>query len=510
MTKDDQDRHSDPLAPPGSQRELGRKAAQGGVIALVGQVGRVAIQLVSAAIMARLLSPEDFGLVAMALAATSFVALFSDLGLSTAVVQRKDLDQDTVSAIFMANLGMGTIVMLSAMALAPIAATLFEDWRVFWIISATALSFPIASAGAVHAALLRRKMEWLPMQIANLAAMLTANFCAIMLAWQTDAGYWALAANGWVMTLFTTIAMWRLSSWRPSKVRNWQGLRESLSFGVFLSGYGLLDYVSRQVDNIIVGAKFGAEDLGYYGRSYALFLLPITLLVWPLTGVAISTMSRLSEHKSRLQEAYHRMVLPIVTVCSLIGGLGFFAAHPIITTYYGEQWVPSVNAFQYFCLAWLVQPFIATQQWVYSSIGKTKIMLKIGVAMALIYLIGFALASQYSINAMALSYFISTVAIVSFVVISLCKHMETPLASYASIQLSPPICAALAIGCVFYVFPQAASRDGFDAILTAAIFTLFFVAFLSLAIVSLKGLRQCYARSFELIARGVLPNLQQK
>ena len=139
---------------------LGRRTAHGATVAVTGQLAQMVIQLGASAVMARLLAPKDFGLVAMALTVTGFVSIFTDLGLSTATIQRKELDQDTASGLFYLNLATGIVADAGCFCLGAGAAWLYGDDRVRWLIMAQAAAIPVSAAGVQHTALLQRNMRW--------------------------------------------------------------------------------------------------------------------------------------------------------------------------------------------------------------------------------------------------------------------------------------------------------------------------------------------------------------
>src|ERR1044072_3711340 len=174
----------------------GRRALNGTMIAFSGQIIRIFIQFASVAILARLISPQDFGLVAMAATVASFVSMFSDMGLATATLQRKEITQSIVSALLFVNIAVGLALMAITIAIAPIAAWVFNDSRVTLLSICLAMAIPIAALGAQHGALLGRAMRWLPIQLAWTLGQIAGVVAAILLIIFADAGYWALAAQG--------------------------------------------------------------------------------------------------------------------------------------------------------------------------------------------------------------------------------------------------------------------------------------------------------------------------
>ncbi len=220
------------------------------------------IQFFITAVLARLLEPEAFGLVAMAAAVTGFVAIFSEFGLTSATVQRHQIDQDMVSGLFFIGLGVSIVLVPIVCAFAPIAVWFFNDPRVSGLIILMSLSFPLAALGSQHTALLLRSMRWMTLQWTGLVGHAVGGLAGILVAWKTDLGYWSLAVTTLVAQIVTLSLIWTACPWRPSWVVDWRGARSSLHFGVYLAGFSIVNFFHRQLDNIIVGWRFGATELG--------------------------------------------------------------------------------------------------------------------------------------------------------------------------------------------------------------------------------------------------------
>ncbi|HEX9769861.1 MAG TPA: lipopolysaccharide biosynthesis protein, partial [Kiloniellales bacterium] len=325
--------------------DLGQRTAAGGAIAIGAQVVRLVLRLAAAVVMARLLAPEDFGLVAMATTVTAFVGIFTDLGLSAATVQRKEIDHDTVSALFYVNLATGALLMLATIAAAPIAAWGFGDERVSSVVIALAATIPLVAASAQHNALLQRGMRWMTIQWTGIAAQAAGAAVGILLAWRTDAGYWALVAQAWAAALAGLVLVWIACPWRPGRVANWAGARSALSFGLNLTGFNLLNYFHRQFDNVLVGWRWGATDLGYYTRAYMLFMLPLTGIVWPVAAAVIPAMSRLQHEPERWRRLYLTSIAGLMVITAPLSGLLVLFAEPLVLTLFGAQWAPSAPIF---------------------------------------------------------------------------------------------------------------------------------------------------------------------
>ena len=196
-------------------RDLGRRAAQGGIITIAAQPIRMVVQFVITATFARLLAPDAFGVVAMATAVTGLVALFSELGLTSATIQRAHIDQNMVSGSFFMGLAISLVFLPIVCAMAPLAAWFFNDARVSHLIIALSVSFPLAALGAQHTALLLRSMRWMTLQWTGIAGHVAGGVAGILVAWKTDFGYWSLAITGLVAQVVTLSLIWAACPWRP-------------------------------------------------------------------------------------------------------------------------------------------------------------------------------------------------------------------------------------------------------------------------------------------------------
>lgn len=441
------------------QNSLGARAAQGGSIAICGQGLRLVAQLISSAILARLLAPSDFGLVAMATTIMALVNMFTDLGLSAAAVQRKVLEQDTASGLLVVNVLMGLAVMAAAVAIAPFAAILFDDKRVFWLVAVMSATIPIGAATAVQQAILQRRMEWGALQLIAISSQVLGIAGGVLLAWKTDLGYWALVANPWISAVIYCSATWAVSPWRPSRVSDWTGVRESLNFGMYLTGFGLVNYFHRQADNVLVGWRFGVADLGYYGRAYALFFLPTTSLMWPIASTAKSILARTADEPERYCAAFHRLLLPLTITIACAGGVAHLGAYWIITLFYGNQWQPSVTMFSVLALALPVQSLIVSQGWLYISSGRTKSMFYASILTSTCFLAAFAVAINFSLLSVAIAYSTTSLVLSGPLVWLATRQSHMTFGAYAKVQFIPPVVAFAAIGLIYIVLPPS-SGDG--------------------------------------------------
>jgi PST family polysaccharide transporter len=254
--------------------DLKRRSVRGGAITLAAQGAKVALNLATAVVLARLLSPVEFGIVAMATAVVYFLLPLVDLGLPVATVQREEIDHAQVSALFWVNLALSIAGAALLVAVAPALAAFYDEPVLAHVTPALAAALVLAGAGAQHHAILRRQMRWGPaaaVDVASLAAGLGVG-AALALA---GAGPWALVASHLAIHLTSTAGAWIACGWRPGRPAPLASIRDLVRFGSRLTGFRLVNHLSRNADDVLVGRFAGAAALGLYGKAYKLLLVPV-------------------------------------------------------------------------------------------------------------------------------------------------------------------------------------------------------------------------------------------
>jgi len=423
---------------------LGSRTARGGVVAVAGQFISILIQVLSLAIMSRLLQPEDFGLMAMSLAITGFAAVFADLGFSTATIQRQELSQNIVSTLFFLNVGTGVLIMLAVWALAPLAAHLLNDPRVLWIIVAMAVTLPISSLSAQHLALLSRRMRWVTLRWITIASQVLGLIVGALLAWRTEAGYWALVASAWATAVASTALAWAVSPWRPGRVEDWKAAREAVHFGLHLMGAQVIFWAARQLDNLLVGARWGPAELGQYSRAYTLYMLPVKFITGPVTSAVIPALSRLQNRpdawRRSLLDVQGALFLGAGSVCAVL----IATSDLIIQVLLGPQWQDSVPLFQILSLSIPLMMVSNTNGFIQISLGRSDRMLKWNLVRLPILIAGFLIGLPYGARGVAIA--VTAVAFVLWLPgIAYAAH-DTPVSMRMILRrtAAPLLCIAIA------------------------------------------------------------------
>lgn len=354
-------------------KDLKGRAVRGGAVTFLGQAAKFVLQLGSTMILARILTPEDFGLIAMVAAITGFVVLFKDLGLSMATVQRSEINHDQISTLFWINVIISLGLTLVTAALAPVIAWFYQDPRLVWITLVLGTAFIFGGLTVQHQALLRRQMRFVDLAVIDVIAMAAGILTGIVCG-MYGLGYWSLVAMQLVTAMATAIGVWIKCDWRPGHMKFGTGVRPMLSFGGYMTGFSLVNYFARNLDNVLLGRFAGAQATGLYSRAYSLLLLPIGQVTAPISAVAIPTLSRLQDEPARYQSYYLKavtaiayMTMPMVVIMAVLSS-------EIVTLILGDQWAVASKLFRILAVVALLQPIGATVGWVYVSLGQTRRM----------------------------------------------------------------------------------------------------------------------------------------
>ena len=354
---------------------LGSRAAKGGVIVFASQLVKFISQTGSQVILARLLAPSDFGLLAMVLVFSGFMTLFQDMGLTMATVQRKEITHRQVSMLFWINVGVSLLVAGIFAGLAPLIAIFYHEPRVIGITIALSFSFITAGLAAQHLAILRRHMRYRAIAVIEIASMIAAVIVAIVMALY-GFGYWALVGFTLGQGVVQMVLAWIYSPWRPGLIFKAEGMGGLLKFGGNMTAFNVTNYFTRNADNLMLGATWGAAVLGLYSKAYAMLLLPLKQINAPISAVAVPALSRLQDEPERFNDFYCRMLQVATYVSMPIVIMFFILSEEAVLVLLGEQWIESVPIFHVLAILALGQTVQNSTGWVMISFNRTGRMFK--------------------------------------------------------------------------------------------------------------------------------------
>lgn len=387
--------------------DLKRKSVRGGTITLVSQAISTVVHLASTVILARMLTPADYGIIAMVTAITAFAGLFRDLGLSSAAIQKKDLTAGQQTNLFWLNVAMGTALTLILAVCSPLVAWFYRQPELTLVTFVLSLNFIIGSLGAQHQAMLVRNLQFFRKAIADISGSLVTLVIAIGMAYQGYA-YWALAVSSIAGGVVTSALLFYLSPFWPGLPRRGEGIREMVSFGANITGFNIVNYFHRNLDNILIGRFWGVEALGVYSRAYALLMFPIQAIRSPINAVAFPALSKLQGQPRGFREFYVDTTMLIATFSMPICFFLFMTSYEVVFLTLGPQWHETADVFRILALVGVTQPSTSTRGMVVLALGNGSRYLAIGVFQSVIVSIGFIIGVNFGVMGVAWAYVTSS------------------------------------------------------------------------------------------------------
>jgi PST family polysaccharide transporter len=385
------------------QDDLGGRSARGGAVALSSQVLKFVMSTAATIVLARMLTPQDYGLIGMVVIITNFVGMFQYLGLSTATVKWSELNHQQVSTLFWINVGMSAGIMLVTIACGPLIAWFYKEPRLVGITAGYSVSILITGLYIQHEALLMRQMRFAAVAVVEISAIALGLVAAIVAAWY-GAGYWALVVNMLVMTVATLVGLWFACGWRPGLPVRGSGVRAMLSYGGGLTGFNFLNYFARNLDNLLIGRVWGAYQLGVYSRAYQMLLTPVQQINSPLVTVAIPALSRLVDSPDRYRAAYIKILEKLAMLT--MPGVAFMIAMSnwLVLFLLGPKWHESGRIFMWLGVAAIIQPVARTGLWLLTTQGRSRELFKWGGISTAIAVVSIVAGLRWGAIGVAVSY----------------------------------------------------------------------------------------------------------
>lgn len=427
----------------------------------INQGVRQLVQIGTLAILAILLTPDDFGLLTMALVVTGFIDLFKDLGTRVAIIQKKDASEVFISSVFWINVGIGIIASLLLFSLAPLIARFYHEPRLTVILQVMAIGFPISGPGISVKAHLERTMAFSLVGTIESISVILGAVVAIVMAYM-QWGVWSLVAQSLTVVTANTILCWYFSRLRVSWCFNWSEVRDMLGYSLNYSAFTVTNYLARNVDYLLIGRYLGKESLGYYTLAYRIMVYPLQNISSVLNRVMFPVLSKVQDDNTRIAAGYLRVVeyTALISFPLMLGVVAL--ADPLVHVVFGDKWLQVIPLLTILAPVGIVQTVVSTTGPVYLIKEKTKILLGWGIANGAVLIAGFSIGLQWGIEGVCWAYLIVSVGMFPVAMHIPLRFIDLTTGQLISV-LWRPLAASLlmlvfllAIG---FVFPQGAARE---------------------------------------------------
>ncbi len=385
---------------------LANKSAKSGYHSALTQIAKFLLSTLSTVILARLLTPDDFGLIAMVAVFLSLARMFKDAGLSMATVQKEKITQEEISSLFWVNVIISLVLALVMIAISPLVISFYERNEVGEILIILSISFLISGVSIQHNALLQRVLRFDLIGIIQVTSQAVALVVAVLLALM-GFGYMALVLNMLVANIVITALTLYFTPWIPSKVLRLSKVKEMLIFGGDITGFNVINYFSRNGDNILIGKFLGSVELGVYSKAYQIFMMPIKQVRIPINSVTIPVLSKLQNEPIRFSK-YCSLIVELLAVISLpLTLVCYLEADFIINLMLGDGWGKAIPVFKIFALSGALQVILGIRGSVMVSRGLTRRYFWMVLVYAIVSILSFIIGIQFGIIGVAKAFVIT-------------------------------------------------------------------------------------------------------
>ena len=415
----------------------------------VSQAAKIGFQLISVVVLARILPPSDYGVMAMASVVVTLLSMLREMGTGTAIIQKKVLTASLQSTVFWLNVGMGIAIAVLLAAFSPLISAFFKEPQLLGVLCALALIFPLTSLTTVHAALVERRSEFKTIAIIEIASQGLGLAFAVLAA-LNGAGVYSLVIHPITSSIVSSIWYWKKSGWRPTFTWNKHDFNDILGFTGNLTGFNFINYFARNADSFIIGKFLGATPLGGYAIAYKLMLFPVQNLAWVVTRVLLPTLSSKQDQKAEARELYLKALVMIVTITSPMM-LGMWALRePFTHTLFGNKWDVIIPLLAWMAPVGLIQSMLSTSGTVFTALGRTDLLFRLGIGSTLMIVSGFIIGVQFGLIGVVVVYLISNILNMLFIGYFVLKILQLSptetIKRLAPAILSGMIMAAIIVG----------------------------------------------------------------
>jgi teichuronic acid exporter len=341
-------------------------------------IGRLSAQLVSWAItllVMRMLAPGDYGLMSLAMMLTGFFALFNDLGVTPALIQKREIDDPLIRNIYGLLLLSNCILYIIIFSSAPYFAIFFNQPQLTDLVRVCGIMLPFGALAAIPSALLQRQMRFKSISLIDLASAITGSVTTLLLAY-SGFGVWSLVIGNFVIRVVSITVLLTLTRFRMIPRFDFIGLGSVLSFGTKMSAAQIVWYISANVDGILIGRVLGSEALGFYSVAYNLAMLPASKITSLSSQIAFAAYSRMQDERARASKYFQESValasLVFFPVCC---GMSV-VADDLVAVALGPKWQPAAIVLQIVALSVPYRAFANLVNPVVSGIGEPGVALK--------------------------------------------------------------------------------------------------------------------------------------
>jgi len=389
--------------------ELSKLAVSGIKWSSVSQAGKQIIQYITTIMLASILSPTDFGIIAMAMVVIGFLEIFKDLGTSAAIIHIQETTEELLSSIFFTNVFFGLLIAATIILLSPFISEFYNSPKLISVLNVLAIGFFISGFSIVQKSVMEKELKFNKISIIELLSALIGAITGLILA-LNDFGVWSLVFQSLVNNFFLSFLYLIICNWKPSLKYRFNSIVKIFKYSSNLIGYNIFNYWVRNADYLLIGKFLGDKDLGHYYIAYKIMLYPVNNISVIISRVMFPIYSRIQSNLQRFRDIYMKVgnSIAFITFPLMLGLIS--TSNLIAKIFFANNWNTGVISQLIIILApvGLIQSIASTTGSIYQATGRTDWMFKWGIFSGVIYVGGFVIGVNYGITGVAISYLITT------------------------------------------------------------------------------------------------------
>ena len=460
--------------------KLKTKTLKGFLWAFFDAVGYQGVQFIVMLILARILEPAEFGLIAMLTIFISLSQVFLDSGFATALIQKKNADYIDENSIFYFNILAGVITVFILWFLAPWIGSFYNEPELISLTRVLSITLFIDSFGIIHYTLLKRAIDFKKLAKVSLISSVLSGIIAISMAYN-NFGVWSLVLYTICNKSFRLILYWLYSNWRPKLIFSFKSLYSMFNYGSNVLFISILETVFNNLYLIVIGKLFSPADLGYYSRAKSLQQIPVQNISGIVSRVTFPTFSKIQDDKTRLRRGLKKSVstVALITLPMMIGL--YILAKPVVLVLLTTKWLPSVPYLQLLCVIGLTYPLNIINLNVLKAIGRSGLLFRLELLKKIIIVFAIIITYQEGIEMMI----IGQIIVYSFSYLWNLHYVGKSIDYKMSEQLkdiSPIFILACIMGLGIYLLTFIQVENIFLLLLLQIVFGIIFYALLCYAL----------------------------
>lgn len=383
------------------------------------QIFKIICQLANLLYLTRLISSADYGVMAICFVFVNLCNLLRDLGTASAIIQKKELDNRLINAVFWLNIFIGVFLCLILMLFAPLISAFYSVDKLNGALILISFIFPISSLGAAHLSLMERESKFKKISIIEICSSIISLFIAIVLA-NLGFGVYSLIFQTMTLSIISTSLFWFYSGWKPTilKKNELNRLKEILGFSSGVSGFNFVNFLSRNMDSFLVGRYMSTEALGNYNLAYRIMLFPLQSLTFITNRSLYPILSKNQDDNGYIERIFLSCNFYILAISApLMSGIAFFS-HEIVSYFFSAQWNLTADIIKWLAPVGIIQSVVSSTGAVFMSKGRTSLLLFFGFLGAFLQVSSFIIGVNFDIVSLAFFYLLAN--ILNFLPVMIC------------------------------------------------------------------------------------------